>query len=89
MVRRKVKDAHNAFFEVPAKRKGQNPILFEQIETELIACESSGGNSEPPQFFHYGQKSHHMTERMGYDFIKESGLNFGKRKQALLRSFAP
>jgi len=28
-------------------------------------------------------------ERMGYDFIKESGLNFGKGKRALLRSFVP
>ena len=30
-----------------------------------------------------------MMERMGYDFTKESGLNFGKGKQALLRSFVP
>jgi len=28
-------------------------------------------------------------ERMGYDFTKELGLNFGKEKQALLRSFVP
>ena len=45
------------------------------------------GNSESPQFFHYGQKSHHMMERMGYDLTKESDLNFRKRKWALLRSF--
>ena len=30
-----------------------------------------------------------MIERMGYDFTKELGLNFGKEKQALLRSFVP
>jgi len=48
MVRGKVKDAHNAFFEVPAKRKGQKLILFEKIDSELMACESSGGNYEPP-----------------------------------------
>jgi len=35
-------------------------------------------NSESPQFFHYGQKSLHMMKRMGYDFTKELGLNFGK-----------
>ena len=28
-------------------------------------------------------------ERMGYDFIKKSGLNFGKEKRALLRLFVP
>jgi len=31
------------FFEVPTKRKGQKPILFEWIEIEPVACESSGG----------------------------------------------
>ena len=30
-----------------------------------------------------------MMERMGYDFTKESGLNFDKGKRALLRSFVP
>ena len=30
-----------------------------------------------------------MMKRMGYNFTKESGLNFGKEKQALLRSFVP
>ena len=30
-----------------------------------------------------------MMERMGYDFIKESGFNFSKEKQALFRSFVP
>jgi len=30
-----------------------------------------------------------MMEKMGYDFTKESGLNFGKGKRALLRSFVP
>ena len=80
MVREKIGDAHKSFFEVPAKWKGQKPILFGRIESEPIACESSGGNSEPPQFFHYGQKSRHMIERMGYNFTKGSGLNFGKGK---------
>jgi len=30
-----------------------------------------------------------MMERMGYDLTKAPGLNFGKGKQALLRSFVP
>ena len=28
LVHEKVRDAHNAFFEVPAKQRGQKPILF-------------------------------------------------------------
>ena len=50
MVRRKITDACKALFEVPAKRKGQKLILFGRIETEPVACESSRGNSESPQF---------------------------------------
>jgi len=53
LVREKIGGAHNAFFEVSAKRKGQKPILFGQIEIETVACKSSGGNFESPQFFHY------------------------------------
>ena len=31
LVREKIESAHNALFEVPAKRKGQKPILFGRI----------------------------------------------------------
>ena len=89
MVSKKIGDAHNALFKLSAKWKGQKPILFGRIESEPITCENSSGSSESPQFFHYGQKSRHMMERMKYDFTKESSLNFGKEKRALLRSFVP
>jgi len=66
MVHKKFKDACKAFFEAPVKRKGgQKPILFERIESEPIACENSRGGSESPQFFHYGQKPHHMMKTNG------------------------
>jgi len=51
--REKIRDAYNALFEVPTKWEWQKPILFGRIESELIAYESLGGNSESPQFFHY------------------------------------
>jgi len=69
--------------------KGLKVILFKRIETEPVACESSGSNSESPQFFHYGQKLCHMMKRMGYDISKKLGFNFGEGKCALLRSFVP
>jgi len=54
MVRERIGDARKSFFNVPSKRKGQKPILFGRIEAKPIACESSGDESESPQFFYYG-----------------------------------
>ena len=65
MVNERAIDAYRAFFEVPAKYKGQKPILFEMIlnpHTSLI------------------MSTHRMMKKMGYDLTKRSGLNFGKRK---------
>ena len=73
-------DAHGTFFKVPARRKGQKPILFGRIEPKPVIFESSGGDSDSLQFFQYGSKSHHMMKRMGYDLTKKSDLNFGKEK---------
>ena len=36
IAREKTSDAQGVFFEVPVKRKGQNPILFGRIESELV-----------------------------------------------------
>ena len=47
MVRKKTSDAQGAFFEVPAKHKGQKAILFGKIESELVTRESSEDNPEP------------------------------------------
>ena len=54
LVRKKIESAHNALFEIPTKQKGQKAILFGRIKTEPLAFESSEGNSESPQFFHFG-----------------------------------
>ena len=48
MVHEKISDARKALFEVLVKWKGQKPILFERIESEPIAYESSGGGSKSP-----------------------------------------
>ena len=44
LIREKIRGIHNAFSEVPAKRKGQKSILFGRIETDPVACESTGGD---------------------------------------------
>jgi len=58
MVREKTSDAQGAFFDVPAKHKGQRPIQFRRIESELVTCENSEDDLESPQFSHYGPSAH-------------------------------
>jgi len=48
LVHEKIKGAHNALFDVPAKRKDQKSILFGWIKIEPVACESSEKNFESP-----------------------------------------
>jgi len=48
MVCEKTIDAQGAFFEVPAKHKGQKPILYGIIESEPVTCKNSEDNLEFP-----------------------------------------
>jgi len=74
---------------VPARRKGQRPILFGRIKSELMSHEDSESENESPQFSHYEPNILRMMEGMGYDLTKSPGLNFGKGRRTLLRSFVP
>ena len=89
MVHEKTSDPQGAFFEVSAKYKSQKPILFGRFESEPITRESSEDNNKSPQFSHYSPSAHYMIEKMGYNLTKRSGLNFGKERRTLLRSFVP
>ena len=89
MTRDREGDVHGAFFEVPAKYEGQRPILFGRVESEPIARENSGSDSEFPQFFQHGPALRNIMEKMGYDLVKRHGLNFGKGRRALPRSYVP
>ena len=74
---------------MPAKRKGQKPILFGRIKSELVTHESSEDDPESPQFFDYELNAYHMMEIVGYDLTKRSGLNFGQGRRARLLFFIP
>ena len=81
------RDAGNtqeSIFMVPARRKGQKPILFGRIESEPMTCAESESEKEPPQFGHYGPNALRMMESMGYDLTNGPGLNFGKGRRTLL-----
>ena len=82
-------DAQESIFMVPARRKGQKSILFGQIKSEPMSREESESEKEPPQFGHYEPNVLRMMESMGYDLTNGPGLNFGKGRRTLLRSFVP
>ena len=82
-------DVQESVFMVPARQKGQKPILFGRIKSESMPLEESEGEEEPPQFGHYEPNALRMMESMGYDLANGPGLNFGKGRRMLLRSFVP
>ena len=82
-----VGDAQESIFIVPERRKGQKSILFGQIKSELMSRQELGSESESPQFTHYEPNILRMMESMGYDLTNGYGLNFGKGRRILLRSF--
>ena len=51
--------------------------------------EESESENELPQFIHYEPNILKMMESMGYDLTNSPGLNFGKGRRTLLRSFVP
>ena len=73
----------------PSKSKGQKLIHFERIKSELMSHEDSESENESPQFSHYDLNVLRMMENMGYDLMNGPGLNFGKGRRTLLRSFIP
>ena len=72
---------------VPARCKVQKLILFGRFKSELMSREDSESENESPQFSHYKPNVLRMMERMGNDLINGPGLNFGKGRRTLPRSF--
>jgi len=82
-------DAQESLFMVLVRRKGQKLILFGRIKSELMPREDSESENESPQFAHCEPNVLRMMENMGYDLANGPGLNFGKGRRILLRSFVP
>ena len=89
MVYQDVSDAQGTLLMVPARRKGQNQILFGRVESKSMTREDSESDDEYPQFSHYEPNVFKMMENMGYDLTNGPGLNFDKGRRTLLRSFVP
>jgi len=84
-----VSDAQGSFFEVPARSKSQKPILFRRVESKPTISEDSKSETELLQFSHYEPNVLRIIETMGYNLTSGLGLNFGKGRRTLLRSFVP
>jgi len=82
-------NAQESIFTVPARRKGQKPILFGRVTSEPMSREESESEEESPQFSHYEPRTLRMMRSMGYDLASGPGLNFGKGRRTLLQSFVP
>jgi len=54
-----------------------------------MTYEDSESETELLQFSHYKSNILRMMENMGYDLTSSPGLNFGKGRRTLLRSFIP
>ena len=65
MVYEDISNVQGSFFEVPAKHKGQTPILFGRIESESVILEDSESEVEPRQFSQYEPNVLRMMENMG------------------------
>jgi len=54
-----------------------------------MVYEDTKSEIELPLFSHYKPNVLKMMENMGYDLTSGHGLNFGKGRRTLLRSFVP
>jgi len=89
MTYQSVSDAQKSFFKVLARHKGQKMIFFRRVESKPTICEDSKSETELPQLSHYEPNVLRMMENIGYDLTSGLGLNFGKGRRTLLRSFIP
>jgi len=84
-----VSETHRSLFMVPARHKGQRPIIFGRVDSNSITHENFESENESPQFSHYEPSVLRMMENMGYSLINGPGLNFDKGRRTHLRSFVP
>ena len=84
-----IRDVHGACFEVPARCEGQKLTLLGREESSQTARKNSNNDEEFPQFLRYGPALRLIMEKLGYDLTNRPGLNYGKGRRTLPRSFIP
>ena len=66
------------FIQSPCKMQRPKTNPFQRIRSELMPCEVSESENEPPQFSHYEPNVLRMMENMRYDLTNGPGLNLAK-----------
>lgn len=70
------------------QRPDQHPIILGRVESRIDQVSGDKSDDQASlQLEYYEPTLRQMMKRMGYDLTLEQGLNFGKWRKNLLRSF--
>src|SRR5204863_8524837 len=81
-----VEGARGIFFEVPASRPDQKPILFRRYQREDFPRSREMDEQGEPDYSWVSPKVTSMMERWGYSFEDKEGLNYGKWRRTPLEA---
>ena len=79
-----IEGARGIFFEVPASRPDQKPILFRRYQREDFPRSREMDEQGEPDYSWVSPKVTSMMERWGYRFEDKEGLNYGKGRRTPL-----
>src|SRR5438270_4449289 len=79
-----IESARGIFFEVPASRPDQKPILFGRYQREDFPRSREMDEQGEPAYSWVSPKIAGIMERWGYRFEDKEGLNYGKGWKAPL-----
>src|SRR3954470_16456542 len=79
-----IKSARGVFFEVPASRPDQKPILFGRYQLEDFPRSREMDEQGEPDYSWVSPKVAGIMERWGYRFEDKEGLNYGKGRRTPL-----
>src|SRR3954463_14531534 len=79
-----IENARGVFFEVPASRPDQKPILFGRYQREYFPRSREMDEQGEPDYSWVPPKVTSMMERWGYRFKDKEGLNYGKGRKTPL-----
>src|SRR5438270_2802252 len=79
-----IEGARGIFFEVPASRPDQKPILFGRYQREDFPRSREMDEQGEPDYSWVSPKVTGIMERWGYHFEDKEGLNYGKERRTPL-----
>src|SRR5204863_7116076 len=83
-----IANARGTFFEVPASRPDQKPILFGRYQREDFPRHREMDDQGEPDYSWVSPKVAGIMERWVYRFEDKEGLNYGKGRRTLLEVYS-